>query len=136
MFVPQFLPLNHSCLNLDHAQLIARLTDQGPAVRRVAIMDALRVEDPSSRDMLLKTLLARLESNAERDDKCRLLVIRGLGTAAYAPARETLARLRDDTRTSPAEYHAALVAHDAIEVALRPPPVVVTDDADGVESES
>lgn len=117
-------------------QIIARLNDTGPAVRRVAIMDALRVQVPSSRDTLLQALLERLESGAERDDKCRLLIIRGLGTTAYIPARETLARLRDSKSTSPAEYHAALVAHDAIEVALRPPPVVVTDDADGVESEA
>ncbi len=99
-------------------------------------MDALRVQNPTERETLLRALLARLETNAERDDKCRLLIIRGLGTAAYVPARETLARLRDSKSTIPAEYHAALVAHDAIEVSLRPPPVVVTDDADGVESDA
>ena len=121
---------------MDISQIIARLNDSGPAVRRVAVMDALRVQDAAAREKLLQTLLAGLESNAERDEKCRLLIIRGLAAATYVPAKQTLARLRDSNASSPAEYHAALVAHDAIEVALRPPPVVVTDDTDGVESEA
>ncbi len=98
-----------------------RLRDAAPAVRRVAILDAARTGTPQSAGALLVHLAT------ERDPKARLLVIRALGSAAYPPAMPVLAGLRADPKTPPQESHAALLAHDAIEVAVRPPPVVVED---------
>jgi HEAT repeat protein len=99
----------------------ARLRDAAPGVRRVAILDAARTGTPQSFEALLDHLAT------ERDPKARLLVIRALGSAAFPPAMAALASLRADPRTPPQESHAALLAHDAIEVAMRPPAVVVED---------
>lgn len=99
----------------------ARLRDAAPAVRRVAILDAARTGTPQS----AKALLDHLPT--ERDPKARLLLIRALGSLAHQPAMSVLAGLRADPKTPPQESHAALLAHDAIEVAVRPPPVVVED---------
>ena len=106
----------------------ARLRDAAPAVRRVAILDASRTGTPQSAKALLEHLAT------ERDPKARLLVIRALGSAAYPPAMPVLAGLRADPKTPPQESHAALLAHDAIELATRPPPAVV-EDAEPAEQE-
>lgn len=111
-----------------HTDWPQRLRDPAPAIRRVAILDAARTGTPQSAQSLLEHLAT------ERDPKARLLVIRALGVAAYRPAMAALASLRAIPTTPPQESHAALLAHDAIEVAMRPAPVVV-EDAESAEAE-
>jgi len=71
----------------------------------------------------------------ERDPKARLLIIRALGVSAFGKAMTVLASLRADPATPPQESHAALLAHDAIEVALRPPPLAVQEEIDPASEE-
>jgi HEAT repeat protein len=106
-----------------------RLRDPAPAVRRVAILDAARTGTPQSAAALLDHLAT------ERDPKARLLAIRALATTAFAPAMPALARLRANPATSPQESHAALLAHDAIEFALRPAQTAHESDAEPESAE-
>jgi hypothetical protein len=109
---------------------LERLSDPRPAVRRIAIMDMLRDAGESGLTALLTHLLR------ETDERAALLIVRTCAERTYQPARPVLAQLRDNTATPAAVAHAALLAHDALEVAARPappPPVVDPDDAESSE---
>lgn len=106
---------------------LARLHDPRPAVRRIAIMDILRDGGESG----LSTLLAHLPQ--ESDERAALLIVRTCAERNHQPAGPILAQLRDNAAAPPPVAHAALLAHDALEVAARPappPPVTDPDDAD------
>lgn len=109
---------------------LERLTDPRPAVRRIAIMDMLRDAGESG----LTALLTHLPR--ETDERAALLIVRTCAERTYQPARPVLAQLRDNPAASAAVAHAALLAHDSLEVAALPappPPVVDPDDAEPSE---
>jgi hypothetical protein len=90
------------------AQSAERLKSADPRVRRIAAMDLARAGEAG-----LRVLLEHLPGEA--DERCAILIIRALGEARFGPAREVLARLRDDPTMPVAVYHAAVLAHDRIE---------------------
>lgn len=89
-------------------ELAARLKSPDAKVRRVAAIDLA-----SAGEAGLSVLLAHLPEEA--DEKAALLIIRRLGEARFGAAPAVLARLRDDAGTPVKIYHAAVLAHDAIE---------------------
>jgi hypothetical protein len=89
-------------------ELAARLKSSDPKVRRVAAIDLGAAGEAG-----LSVLLEHLPREA--DEKAALLIIRRLGEARLAAARAVLARLRDDPKTPVKVYHAAVLAHDAVE---------------------
>jgi hypothetical protein len=89
-------------------ELAARLKSPDAKVRRVAAIDLA-----SAGEAGLSALLEHLPGEA--DEKTALLIIRRLGEARFAAARAVLARLRDEPGTPVKVYHAAVLAHDAIE---------------------
>lgn len=106
---------------------LERLHDPRPAVRRIAIMDVLRDGGEAG----LSALLTHLPR--ENDERAALLIVRTCAERNHQPARPILAQLRDNAAAPAAVAHAALLAHDALEVAARPappPPVVDPDDAE------
>jgi hypothetical protein len=99
----------------DLAEMIARLKSPSAPVRRVAAMDLLQQGSEEALCALLEHLLG------EADEKCAVLIVRGLGKAEYIPARGALARLRDNPATPIRVYHAAILANDRLERAERGP---------------
>lgn len=95
-------------------ELGARLSGPvGP--RRVAVLDLIRLASGDPRaEALLVEHLAR-----ERDERCAILIIRHLGAAGSSAARPLLWRLYADRSTPVRIAHAAVLAHDAIELAGR-----------------
>lgn len=95
-------------------ELGARLS--GPAgPRRVAVLDLIRLApgEPRAQALLIEHL-AR-----ERDERCAILIIRHLGAARCRAAMPLLWRLYADRATPVRVAHAAVLAHDAIEVGGR-----------------
>lgn len=112
------------------ASVRERLNDARPAVRRIAAMDVLRDEGEAGLAALAEHVVR------ERDERCAILIVRALAERGYQPARGALARVRDDGTVAAAVAHAALLAHDALEVAARPAPAApVVDPADVEEEE-
>jgi hypothetical protein len=112
------------------ATAMERLQDARPAVRRIAVMDVLRDGGEAG----LAVLVERVRE--ERDERTALLMVRAFAARKYQPARIVLAGLRDDVTRPAAVAHAALLAHDALEVAARPAavaPVVDPEDAEADE---
>lgn len=103
----------------EHPPPSSRLSDARAPVRRIAIRDliALAERGDAGATAALTAHLAR-----ERDEAALLLVIRALARLNAQGAAGYLARLRDDSGSSPAVAHAALLAHDELEVRRRPPP--------------
>ncbi|MFN5945985.1 MAG: hypothetical protein ACK5ZG_09070 [Phycisphaerae bacterium] len=108
---------------------LERLQDQRPAVRRIAIMDLLR----DGGDAGLTALLTHLPR--EQDERAALLIVRNCAERKHQPARAVLAQLRDSAAAPAAVAHAALLAHDALEVAARPAPPPLVIDPDDVEAD-
>ena len=96
-------------MGADAATLAERLLHAEAAVRRVAVMD-LAATGTRAALVLLMTHLA-----LEDDERAMVLIARALASGGYAPARRTLAMVRDDPGTPARAYHAALVAHDRLE---------------------
>jgi HEAT repeat protein len=98
--------------------LIERLDDERASVRRLAAMDMKACLATGDRDAALGAMISRLE-RGESDEKTALGLIRALGTARHEPARPILRRLHDTRETPVRIAHAAILAHDEIEVAAR-----------------
>ena len=105
----------------------SRLADPRPAVRRIAAMDLLRDAHAEG----LHALVARIAT--ERDERCFSTIAKGLAALAFLPARDVLAKICEDTSVPAAIAHAALLSHDAIELAHRPAPAAPVIDPDAGE---
>lgn len=92
------------------AELVARLASPDARVRRIAVRDLAA----AGRDGLA-AIVGRLP--AETDEQTRILMVRVLGEACFAPAMAALACIRDDPSTSAELFHAAILAHDRAEAA-------------------
>ena len=105
------------------AEARERLADERPGVRRLAVLDLIAAADadPSIDGLLLEHL------ERERDERAAAAIVRRLARARYRPARPLLWRLYADRSTPVALAHAAILAHDAIELTAPragPPPGV------------
>ena len=89
-------------------ELIRRLDDERPSVRRLAAIDLASSGD-------LDTVAARLR-RGEPDEKAALTMIRVLGDAGADGARPALWGLYQDAQTPARVAHAAIRAHDRIEL--------------------
>jgi hypothetical protein len=74
--------------------------------------------DTSDRAAALDAMLAHLE-RGEHDEKAGLGIIRALSSARCERARPLLRRLYETRETPVRVAHAAILAHDEIEVATR-----------------
>lgn len=99
----------------DRATLEQRLAHADAGVRRLAVHDLARMAaaDPQATDALLAHL------PRETDERAAMLIIGHLAAARHAPAMPCLKALYDDRRTPARPAHAAILAHDAIELASR-----------------
>jgi hypothetical protein len=104
---------------LDRGAIEVRLRDPAVSVRRVAILDLIRLskEGDAGAARALCEHLAR-----ESDEKSLVLIARSLGERGERGALGALARLRDDVKTPAAVAHAAILAHDRLERAGGPDP--------------
>lgn len=96
--------------------LLSRLEDPRETVRRLAVMDIARLEG-AERRRALAPLGARLQR--ETDERTALAIIRLLAEVSHEPSREILRGLYDRRETPVRIAHAAILAHDAIELAAR-----------------
>lgn len=102
------------------APCLLRLQDARPAVRRIAVLDLLRIAaDPSSsahaqfaRGQIADALCDALQR--ETDPIAAGHLIRGLGEAGRSRHMPALVALRDSTQTPPQLAHDALLAADRI----------------------
>lgn len=97
---------------MDLGIIAARLGDPAVSVRRVAVLDLIRLSGGGDRDAarVLGEHLVR-----ESDEKSLILMARHLAERGERSAMGALARLRDDPGTSAAPAHAAILAHDWLE---------------------
>lgn len=93
------------------SELVAHLAHAQAGVRRLAVLDLARLGG----DEAGAALAAHLPG--ETDERAAILIARYLGHARYRPARALLKRLYDDPGTPARIAHAAILAHDAIELA-------------------
>jgi hypothetical protein len=95
-----------------------RLAEADAGVRRVAIMDLIRLAaDEVLAARANAALLAHLPR--ETDEKAAILIVRQLGRAAFVPAQAALQGMYDDRGVPARLAHAAILAHDQIELSLR-----------------
>lgn len=97
------------------AVLVGRLGAAEPGARRVAVLDLIRLADADPR--ATAALLEHVPR--ETDERAAILIVRHLGRARHRPAKALLKGLYDDARTPVRLAHAAILAHDAIELAGR-----------------
>lgn len=93
-------------------ELAARLRSGDAKVRRIAAMDlgAAAGGEPRATGILAGHL------KAETDEKTAVAIIRHLGRARHGASRALLWSLYADRRTPARVAHAAILAHDAIEL--------------------
>jgi hypothetical protein len=94
----------------DRSTLLERLASAAPGVRRLAVLDLIRIA-PADADAL-RGLLEHLPR--EVDEKAALAIIRHLAAAGYQEARPVLWTLYEDPGTPAVIAHAAIVAHDRL----------------------
>jgi hypothetical protein len=92
-----------------------RLAEPEAAVRRIAILDLVRLAAKS--DGVNAALLEHLQR--EPDEKAAIVIVRHLGQVGFGAARPVLKALYDTLATPPRLAHAAILAHDRIELILR-----------------
>lgn len=99
-------------------QYIQRLGHTAPGVRRIAALDLLRSPvTPEATPLVGDALVAAI--NREQDLATRLALVRALGHLGGDRHRPALAQLRALPGTPPDLAHAAILAHDSIEVRHR-----------------
>lgn len=94
------------------AELLGRLGSGEARTRRIAVADLIREygADPE----VVESLAARLA--CEADEKAAVAIVRHLGRVDYRPARAMLWSLYASRSTPARLAHAAVLAHDAIEL--------------------
>ncbi|MBX3409387.1 MAG: hypothetical protein KF859_05825 [Phycisphaeraceae bacterium] len=90
-----------------------RLTHPSPRVRAIALRDLAASGDHAA------IIAALQQGDLGTDESTLVLAARLLSGVASPEAMAALARVRDDPSTPPRAFHAALLAHDTIEQALR-----------------
>ncbi len=92
--------------------LKARLQSGDPSVRRIAAADLVRLgeTDPAATAVLSEQL------PSETDEKAAVAIIRHLGRVRHIPSKPFLWSLYESTATPARVAHAAILAHDAIDV--------------------
>lgn len=90
---------------------VERLRHEAASVRRVAVLDLIRLASsalPEANAALLEHL------PREGDEAGALRIVRHLGEVRYAPARSLLKAMYDDRMVPVQLAHAAILAHDRI----------------------
>lgn len=104
-------------------ELVGRLASDAVAVRRVAVLDLIRLGEragESGGDACCAPGVSRVAAALadhlprETDEKALIAAIRHVGRAGYSPASGTLWALYADRSTPARVAHAAVIAHDTI----------------------
>ncbi len=93
-------------------ELAARLRSPEAPVRRIAVLDLVRLAN--DRPEATAALAAHLR--VETDEKSRIAIVRHLGHVRHAPSKADLWALYADRGTPARVAHAAILAHDTIEL--------------------
>jgi hypothetical protein len=93
-------------------ELVQRLRSAEASVRRIAVADLANRASGSPR--ATEALATHL--GVEADEKSRIAIIRHLGHSRHAPSRAELWALYANTDTPARVAHAAILAHDMIEL--------------------